>query len=236
MEKAKQKTERALMRIDNEISILRQSEHPNVMACYDVIETEKAWFLLTEFCSNGELFDYVSDKESLEEREAKEILEQILNGLSYLHEDQICHRDIKLENMLIDHQNRIKIADFGMATMFKEGEKLETRCGSAHYMCPEIVKGEPYDPTAYDIWSLGVLFYSMVHGFMPFEGDTDKQILRNVRKAAFLIDDNLSYDCQDLIRQMMDSNPETRITIDAIRDHPFITGPKKEIAICIEEL
>ena len=121
VEKSKQKNERALKRISREIEILLQVKHPNVLECYEVIETNKAWYMITEYCSNGELFDYIVDRECITEKEAAGVFTQVIDGIEYLHKMGICHRDLKLENILLDSAYNIKIVDFGMSCTYKEG-------------------------------------------------------------------------------------------------------------------
>ena len=185
IQKRLQKSERALNRISREIEILKQVKHPNVMECYEVIETERSWYMITEYCSGGELFEYVSNKDKLDEAEAKEFFSQILSGLEYLHKMGICHRDLKLENLLLDVDNNLKIADFGMSCAYEQGQTLQTRCGSPHYISPEMLKGKGYEPIATDIWALGVTLYAMVQGYMPFDGDSDAELFENVMKGQY---------------------------------------------------
>lgn len=115
------KTERAVKRIKREIDILKTAKHPSLMECYGTIETEKAYYLITEYCENGELFDYVSKWDQLSENQAVEFFNQLISGVEYMHEMGICHRDLKLENILLDSHNNVKIADFGMSVLFEEG-------------------------------------------------------------------------------------------------------------------
>jgi len=117
--KKMQKTDRAKLRIKREIEILQAAKHESLMECYEVIETATAWYLVTEYCPGGELFDYVCKWDVLPENMAIEFLEQLLSGVEYLHAKGICHRDLKLENILLDDNNKVKIADFGMSCMYE---------------------------------------------------------------------------------------------------------------------
>ena len=119
--KRKQKTEKAQLRIRTEIEILKKIKHPNLIECYGTFETDKSFCIITEYCSKGDLFDYVQKRGHLAECEAVELFKQILDGVEYLHKHGICHRDLKLENILLDDQNNVKIADFGLSVMYETG-------------------------------------------------------------------------------------------------------------------
>jgi len=162
----------------------------------------------------------------------------VISGVEYMHEMGICHRDLKLENVLLDSQNNVKIADFGMSVLFEEGQTLKTRCGSPHYMAPEIVQGKKYVPSQTDIWSCGVIFFGMVNGFMPFDGDSDAELFDNIKTGKYELSDDieLSNDCKDLISRMLEPNAEKRITLSEIKEHILMRGQKKEIEILVEEL
>jgi len=126
-----------------------------------------------------------------------------------------------------------------MSRNFEEGETMKTRCGSPHYMPPEIVmKGCKYDPVAADIYSLGVVLFGMVNGFLPFDGENDAELFENIKKGKFEMAEDITFsdDCENLIRRMMEPNPENRITLSEVREHVLMRGQKKEIAISIEEL
>lgn len=121
---------------------------------------------------------------------------------------------------------------------FESGETLKTRCGSPHYMAPEILNGKKYHPEATDIWSCGVIFFGMVNGFMPFDGESDAELFDNIKKAKYEMAEDMEFseDCRHFISSLMDPVVETRITLPEIKKHILMRGPKKQIEICIEEL
>ena len=141
-----------------------------------IIETPKQLFLIMEHAPNGELFDHIVDKGRLTEKEACHFLAQILDGMEYIHKLYFVHWDLKPENLLLDHNNNIKIVDFGLSNIYTEGELLKTACGSPCYAAPEMVAGKSYTPSCVDIWSSGIILYAMICGYLPFEDPDTAQL------------------------------------------------------------
>lgn len=131
-------------RVTREIHILRRIRHPHIIQLYDIIETKKQLFLITEYASGGELFDYIVARQKLTEKEACRFFQEIISGVEYIHKLSIVHRDLKPENLLLDYNNSIKIIDFGLSNTYKEGEHLKTACGSPCYAAPEVTKSFHY--------------------------------------------------------------------------------------------
>lgn len=148
-------------KVYREVSLLRALDHPNILKLIDVYESTHHIFLITELAPEGELFDYLFEQKSLSEAEAMFFFRQIIYGIDYLHTNAICHRDLKLENLLLDSTKNIKIGDFGLAK-WMSSRMTDTACGSPHYAAPEILKLEQYDGRKADIWSCGVILYSLV--------------------------------------------------------------------------
>lgn len=156
-------------RVSREIHILKLIRHPNIIQLYEIIETPKHLFLVMEYMERGELFDYIVSKKRMEEEEACKVFEQIISGIEYIHKLRIVHRDLKLENCLIDYDKTIRIVDFGLSNTYKPEERLRTACGSPCYAAPEMIEGKaPYEPIMVDVWSAGVILFAMVCGFLPF--------------------------------------------------------------------
>ncbi|GFT94118.1 hypothetical protein NPIL_148941 [Nephila pilipes] len=155
-------SESVLLKVEREIAIMKLIEHPHVLALYDVYENKKYLYLILEHVSGGELFDYLVKKGRLTPKEARKFFRQIISALDFCHSHCICHRDLKPENLLLDEKNNIRIADFGMASLQIEGAMLETSCGSPHYACPEVIRGEKYDGRKADVWSCGVILYALL--------------------------------------------------------------------------
>ncbi|CAL8263925.1 unnamed protein product [Arctogadus glacialis] len=155
-------SESVLMKVEREIAILKLIEHPHVLKLHDVYENNRYLYLVLEHVSGGELFDYLVKKGRLTPKEARRFFRQIISALDFCHNHSICHRDLKPENLLLDEKNNIRIADFGMASLQVGDRLLETSCGSPHYACPEVIRGEKYDGRRADVWSCGVILFALL--------------------------------------------------------------------------
>ncbi|KAL6451729.1 HSL1 Serine/threonine-protein kinase HSL1 [Candida maltosa Xu316] len=196
--------------------------HPNIMGLYDVWENKNDLYLILEYIEGGELFDYLIKRGKLQEFEAINYFKQIINGINYLHQFNICHRDLKPENLLLDFSKNIKIADFGMAALEVKEKLLETSCGSPHYASPEIVAGKNYHGAPSDIWSCGIILFALLTGHLPFDDENIRKLLLKVQSGKFNMPHELSWEARDLISQMLKVNPDERIKIDAILNHPLL--------------
>ncbi|VEN43423.1 unnamed protein product [Callosobruchus maculatus] len=225
-------SESVLMKVEREIAIMKLIDHPHVLGLTDVYENKKYLYLVLEHVSGGELFDYLVKKGRLTPKEARRFFRQIISALDFCHSHSICHRDLKPENLLLDEKNNIKIADFGMASLQPMGSMLETSCGSPHYACPEVIRGEKYDGRKADVWSCGVILYALLVGALPFDDDNLRQLLEKVKRGVFHIPHFVPPDCQSLLRGMIEVNPEKRLTLADINKHPWVTaGGKGELEL-----
>ncbi|XP_077994179.1 serine/threonine-protein kinase BRSK2-like [Glandiceps talaboti] len=225
-------SESVLMKVEREIAIMKLIEHPHVLGLYDVYENRKYLYLILEHVSGGELFDYLVKKGRLTPKEARKFFRQIISAIDFCHKHSICHRDLKPENLLLDDKNNIRVADFGMASLQVEGSMLETSCGSPHYACPEVIKGEKYDGRKADIWSSGVILYALLVGALPFDDDNLRNLLEKVKRGVFHIPHFVPPDCQHLLRGLIEINALKRFTIEQITKHPwFIAGVKGDIEL-----
>ena len=163
-------------RVEREIHILKIVRHPSIIQLYEIIETPQRLFLIMEHCCNGELFNYITSKNHLSEKESCRLFQQLIGGIEYLGELGIAHRDIKPENLLLDEEKNLKIVDFGLSNTFKANEKLVTACGSPCYAAPELIKGLEYIGPKADIWSAGVVLYCLVCGHLPFEDQNTQSL------------------------------------------------------------
>ncbi|KNE55868.1 CAMK/CAMKL/BRSK protein kinase [Allomyces macrogynus ATCC 38327] len=208
-------------KMEREIVIMKLVQHPSVMQLYDVYETDEELYLVLEHVEGGELFDYLVKKGRLDEQEACSFFQQIIYGVHYCHQHLVCHRDLKPENLLLDSTRKIKVADFGMASLQQIGKQLETSCGSPHYASPEIIKGVKYDGAKSDIWSCGVILYALLAGNLPFDDDNIRRLLSKVKAGKFYMPPHISPAAQDLIQKMLVVDPDHRMTMDQIKRHPW---------------
>jgi len=216
--------------IEREIVIMKLIEHPHVIKLYDVWENRGELYLVLEYVEGGELFDYVSSNGALPEAEAVRLFCQIIAGLSYCHRYNICHRDLKPENILVDSCRNIKLADFGMAALQPKGQWLNTSCGSPHYAAPEIILGHQYRGDKADIWSVGIILFAMLNGFLPFDGGDLPTTLRLVKRGEYYLPPSLSVEASDLIQRILQKRPEKRISIESIWTHPLIRKYERYLA------
>ena len=172
-----------------------------------------------EYASGGELFDYIVANTKLKEEEACKFIQQIISGVEYIHELNIVHRDLKPENLLLDHNNNIKIVDFGLSNTYGYGELLKTACGSPCYAAPEMIAGKKYAGSKVDIWSCGVIMFALVCGFLPFEDPDTSKLYKKILSGEFKIPSFLSKDACHLIRKILNTEPAERFTIEDIKSH-----------------
>lgn len=174
--------EENLAKTFREISILKLLRHSHITRLYEVMESRNMIYLVTEHAARGEIFDHLVANGRMREEEASRVFSQIISAISYCHQLGIVHRDLKAENVLLDDDMNIKLADFGFSNTFTEGTPLSTWCGSPPYAAPEVFQGLEYDGPKADIWSLGVVLYVLVCGALPFDGTT----LHDLRKVVIL--------------------------------------------------
>ncbi|XP_061628856.1 serine/threonine-protein kinase BRSK2 isoform X7 [Phyllopteryx taeniolatus] len=214
-------SESVLMKVEREIAILKLIEHPHVLKLHDVYENKKYLYLVLEHVSGGELFDYLVKKGRLTPKEARKFFRQIMSALDFCHSHSICHRDLKPENLLLDEKNNIRIADFGMASLQVGDSLLETSCGSPHYACPEVIRGEKYDGRKADVWSCGVILFALLVGALPFDDDNLRNLLEKVKLGVFHMPHFIPPDCQNLLRGMIEVDASKRLTLEQIQMHTW---------------
>uniref|UniRef100_A0ABL0DHA2 Protein kinase domain-containing protein n=1 Tax=Rhodnius prolixus TaxID=13249 RepID=A0ABL0DHA2_RHOPR len=226
IKKCKIETEADLIRIRREIQIMSSLRHPYIIHIYEVFENRDKMVLVMEYAAGGELYDYLSKQKVLEEGEARRIFRQIAMAVYYCHKHQICHRDLKLENILLDEKGNAKIADFGLSNVFDSNRLLSTFCGSPLYASPEIVKGVPYRGPEVDCWSLGVLLYTLVYGAMPFDGSNFKRLVRQISAGEYF-EPKTPSNASDLIAGLLTVKGSDRLDIAAVCRHPWLAEEGK---------
>ncbi|XP_069363206.1 serine/threonine-protein kinase MARK2-like isoform X16 [Maniola hyperantus] len=215
----------SLQKLFREVRIMKMLDHPNIVKLFQVIETEKTLYLVMEYASGGEVFDYLVLHGRMKEKEARAKFRQIVSAVQYCHQKRIIHRDLKAENLLLDGEMNIKIADFGFSNEFTPGAKLDTFCGSPPYAAPELFQGKKYDGPEVDVWSLGVILYTLVSGSLPFDGSTLRELRERVLRGKYRIPFYMSTDCENLLKKFLVLNPAKRASLESImRDKWMNTG------------
>uniref|UniRef100_A0A3B4GMC1 non-specific serine/threonine protein kinase n=1 Tax=Pundamilia nyererei TaxID=303518 RepID=A0A3B4GMC1_9CICH len=207
-----------------EVRIMKILNHPNIVKLFEVIETERTLYLVMEYASGGEVFDYLVAHGRMKEKEARAKFRQIVSAVQYCHQKHIVHRDLKAENLLLDADMNIKIADFGFSNEFTLGNKLDTFCGSPPYAAPELFQGKKYDGPEVDVWSLGVILYTLVSGSLPFDGQNLKELRERVLRGKYRIPFYMSTDCENLLKRFLVLNPAKRGTLEQIMKDRWINA------------
>ncbi|KAI1311956.1 hypothetical protein EDD11_003236 [Mortierella claussenii] len=233
-------------KIGREISVLRTIRHPNIIALFDVIETERYIGIVIEYASGGELFDHILAHRYLKERDACRLFAQLMSGVHYLHSKHIVHRDLKLENLLLDKNRNIIITDFGFANQFDSSSRdlMSTSCGSPCYAAPELVISDGlYVGSGVDIWSCGVILYAMLAGYLPFDddpsnpdGDNINQLYNYILATTLVFPNYISSDARDLLRMMLVPDPAKRCNMRRIMAHQWLRPYAPMFQYTIEDL
>lgn len=208
-------------KIRREIQNLKLFRHPHIIKLYQVISTPTDIFMIMEYVSGGELFDYIVKNGKLKEYEARRFFQQIISGVDYCHRHMIVHRDLKPENLLLDHNLHVKIADFGLSNMMMDGEFLRTSCGSPNYAAPEVISGKLYAGPEVDIWSCGVILYALLCGTLPFDDEHVPTLFRKIKSGVFPIPEYLNKQVVSLLCHMLQVDPMKRATIEDIKKHEW---------------
>ncbi|XP_044065945.1 calcium/calmodulin-dependent protein kinase IGb isoform X1 [Siniperca chuatsi] len=224
--KKKQKRD---LNLENEIAVLRRIQHENVVGMEDFYESRTHYYLVMQLVSGGELFDRILDRGVYSEKDASSVIQQVLQAVSYLHQNGIVHRDLKPENILYYSQeetSKIMISDFGLSKMV-DNDIMSTACGTPGYVAPEVLAQKPYSK-AVDCWSIGVITYILLCGYPPFYEESETRLFSKIMKAQYEFDspfwDDISESAKDFIRNMMQKNPSMRYTTEQALRHPWIIG------------
>lgn len=224
MEKAALMKTNDLPRVKTEINALKKLHHQNISQLYFLHENDTHFYLVLEYAPGGELFDYIVARQRCKEDEARRFFRQIVAAVAYCHEQGIAHRDLKPENLLLDKQMNIKLIDFGLIAMPERlgADLLSTCCGSAAYAAPELIRGEKYLGEAADMWSLGILLYALLVGWLPFDDDNMQVLYRMIQKGSYEIPPFLSQGSTKIIGQLLKHKPAHRLTMAKLQVHPWL--------------
>lgn len=218
-----------------EVSVWEQLRNKNVIRLYEAFESALYLHYVEEFCAGGDLLTYVRKHKKLKESAAKFILKQVLNGLHYCHSKRILHRDIKLDNILITKESVIKICDFGVSRVVKEGEVVVEKCGTPVYIAPEILSKKGYEGFAADVWSAGVLLYIMIYGLVPFKGNSVSELQTKIIRGEYVLGNSVTESARDLLRRMLETNPKKRISIPQILYHRWFADYSPSVGLFTSE-
>ena len=230
LDKSRIKDDSDIRRISREIHILSKLYHPNIAQLYETIWSEKHIYIIMEYVDGNHLFNYINSLRKLPELKASKLFVQLISCLEYIHILGIVHRDIKPENILLNkNKSQIKLVDFGLSNSYKYGTLLKTACGSPCYAPPEMISGKDYQPLYSDLWSCGVVLYCMLVGKLPFDDEDIKILYKHIKSANFFMPNFLSNSAQDLLKKILNCNPNKRIRIEDIKKHPFYLMGEKDI-------
>ena len=207
--------------VKQEISILKLVKHKYIVQLYEIMQTAQHIFIIMEYCEGKEIMDYILTKTRLNELESLKYFQQLINTLFYLHSQNIAHRDIKIDNMLLDKDKDLKLVDFGLSTKYTDDSLLDQPCGTVVYAAPEVLEGKEYHGMLADVWSSGIVLYGMLAGFLPFSDKSDEVNKKQVIKGEINIPDFFPDLVKDLLKHMLDVDPMTRYTLQEIKEHPW---------------
>ncbi|KAM7543138.1 hypothetical protein Aperf_G00000007151 [Anoplocephala perfoliata] len=208
-------------KLRREIQNLWLFRHPHIIKLYQVISTPTDIFMIMEYVSGGELFDFIVKSGKISEKDARKFFQQIISGVDYCHRHKVVHRDLKPENLLLDCNHNVKIADFGLSNIMQDGEFLRTSCGSPNYAAPEVISGKLYAGPEVDVWSCGVILYALLCGTLPFDEEHIPTLFKKIKAGYFHMPEWLGASVRDLLKKMLTVDPIKRISIDDIRKHPW---------------
>ncbi|XP_068269040.1 testis-specific serine/threonine-protein kinase 2 [Nyctibius grandis] len=223
--------------LPREIETLRHLRHPSIIKTYEIFETDaEKVYIVMELGKKGDLLDYIKVTGAMKEDVARVKFQQLASAIKYCHDSDFAHRDLKCENVLLDEDLNIKLSDFGFSKSLARDENgsvilSKTFCGSAAYAAPEVLQGIPCDPRISDMWSLGVILYTMVHAFMPFDDSNVKKMIcvQKQHRIPFPSSRDLTVECKDLICHLLQPNVSQRFCIDEVLKHSWLQTPKSTI-------
>lgn len=214
-----------------EIRLMERLRHPNIVIFHEALDTSKQIYLVMDFVGGGSMHHFLKKRPGrrLEDQVAKRLFYQVCQGIRYLHDRHVVHRDVKLENLLLDEAGTVKIIDFGFSTIVPPGKKLKIFCGTPSYMSPEIVARKEYSGFCADIWAMGVLLYALLCGSFPFRGQNDRDLYRKIIRGVFQILDHVGTEARNLLNRVMLTDMARRPTVDETLADPWLHGHRDEL-------
>lgn len=219
-----------LAKVYREVEVMKLVNHPNIVKLYQVMETKSMLYLVSEYAPQGEIFEYIARHGRMSEALARRKFWQMVQAVEYCHSRRVVHRDLKAENLLLDSNMNIKIADFGFSNFWSPSSNLNTWCGSPPYAAPEVFEGQQYKGPEIDVWSLGVVLYVLVCGALPFDGSTLHALRDRVLSGRFRIPFFMSSECESLLRRILVLDPTRRYTLQQVKSHPWMQAEVPAVA------
>ncbi|KAJ7956707.1 Non-specific serine/threonine protein kinase [Quillaja saponaria] len=213
---------RMVEQIKREISIMKIVRHPNIVRLHEVLASRTKIYIILEFVTGGELFDRIVHQGRLSENESRRYFQQLIDAVAHCHSKSVYHRDLKPENLLLDAFGNLKVSDFGLSALPRQGVGLlHTTCGTPNYVAPEVLSGQGYDGAAADIWSCGVILFVLMAGYLPFDETDLPTLYRKINAADLSCPFWFSAGAKSLIHKVLDPNPKSRIRIEEIKRDPW---------------
>ncbi|KAI8353306.1 kinase-like domain-containing protein [Choanephora cucurbitarum] len=220
-EKAREENREA--RTIREAHIMMLLKHPHIIGMKDIVTQGPYFYILMDYVGGGQLLHYIVKRQRLSDRRTRQFSRQIISALDYLHRNSIVHRDLKIENIMIDKSGRnIKLIDFGLSNLFCPERQLTTYCGSLYFAAPELLKANPYNGPEVDIWSLGVVIYVMATGSVPFDDKSMPGLHEKIKRGHVNYPAHISDECKDLLSKIFITDPAKRIVMTDIVNHPWL--------------
>ncbi|KAJ9688657.1 hypothetical protein PVL29_014355 [Vitis rotundifolia] len=213
---------RMVDQIKQEISIMKIVRHPNIVRLHEVLASQTKIYIILEFVTGGELYDKIVHQGRLSENESRRYFQQLIDAVSHCHSKGVYHRDLKPENLLLDSNGNLKVSDFGLSALPKQGVGLlHTTCGTPNYVAPEVLSNQGYDGAAADVWSCGIILYVLMAGYLPFNEIDLPSLYKKINAADFSCPFWFSSGSKSLLCRILDPNPKTRIQIEGIKNDPW---------------
>jgi 5'-AMP-activated protein kinase, catalytic alpha subunit len=211
-------------KVMHEVNLLLKLRHESVVKLYETFQTSRHIMLVMELCAGGDLLNFVRKRKKLDENIARVLFKQIIEGIGYIHSKKILHRDIKLDNILLDGKGRVKIADFGVSKTVQKGEVMKEQSGTPAYIAPEIIRDKGYKGFKADLWSAGVVLFALLYGTVPFKANNMKDLHAQIMEARYNMKDEISESAKSLIRGLLNVDPHKRLSVTQVLQHEWLAG------------